>query len=59
MAEKRKVSAPSSSKQHEFEQQNDCDVEKIVDAMLTHVGIKSDSIDKDKLVFWNSTIKLV
>ena len=57
MTDNRKFSAPSTSKQTESEEQDDYDVEKFVQNELSKAGIKSDSTNKDKLVFFTQILK--
>ena len=56
MTDNRKCSAPSTSKQTESEEQDEYDVEWIVQNELSKAGIKSDSTNKDKLVFFYTNI---
>ena len=55
MAENRKRSAPSTSKQIESEKEDVYDVENYVKRRLTESGIKSDSTNEDKLVLLSSS----
>ena len=59
MTDNRKCSAPSTSKQVEFEEQDEYDVERFVQNELSKAGIKSNSTNKDKLVFFYTNIKVL
>ena len=59
MTDNRKCSAPSTSKQVESEEQDEYDVERFVQNELSKAGIKSDSTNKDKLVFFYTNIKVL
>ena len=60
MADNRKCSAPSTSKQIEsVEQDIKDDVEWLVQNELSKAGIKPDSTNKDKLVLFYTNIKVV
>ena len=53
------MDAPSTSKQVESEEQDEYDVERFVQNELSKAGIKSNSTNKDKLVFFYTNIKVL
>ena len=57
MADNRKCSAPSTSKQTESEEQNDYDVEKFVQSELKKAGINSERTSKDRFVCLTVVLK--